>query len=78
MSNEQNNESSELIQIPASALVHCPKVDFKLARVGACVGCEHFTGLADRFPGGSHPFAVRYTVGCVARPTMREIKELAE
>lgn len=65
------------IDIPTTALVHCPLTDFKLRPVHACTACEHFGGLVDRFPGGPHSFVVRYRIACKARPTLREMQELA-
>lgn len=67
------------IEIPATALVHCQQVQFKLVRVAGCVGCAHFAGLSDRFPGSEAGFAQRYAVLCKpAEPIRRDIKELAE
>jgi hypothetical protein len=68
----------ETIEIPTNVLVQCPRVQFNFARMGACVGCDYFAGLDDRFPGSSHPFAVRYLVKCTHQPVRRELKELAE
>jgi hypothetical protein len=68
---------TEQIEIPPGAVVACPLKAFKLRSVAQCVACPHFTGLTDRFPDGVHEFKMRYMVGCAARPTMREIKELA-
>lgn len=71
-------EAAEQVDVPASALVHCPLVGFKLRQVAKCLECEHMQGraLVDRFPGAVQlAFAQRYTVPCTARPTLREIKE---
>ena len=71
-------EQALQVDVPASALVHCPLVGFKLRQVAKCLECEHMQGraLVDRFPGAAQlSFAQRYTVPCTARPTLREIKE---
>ncbi len=70
--------ANEEIEIPGNVLVHCPKVQFNLARMSACVNCEHFSGLEDRFPGSQMRFSVRYSVMCRHDPVKRELKELAE
>lgn len=58
-------ESEELLHIPPSVLVGCPKAAGRLTRLEKCPGCEHFAGLADRFGDGSkQPFAVRYLLSC--------------
>lgn len=66
------------IEIPENVLTHCPKVGFKLARIRACVSCESFAGLDDRFPGSNKDFAVRYMLKCSHDPVRRELRELAE
>ncbi len=66
------------VEVPSSALVHCPKVDYKLARVVACVGCEHFEGLEDRFPDSDVKLYLRFGVKCRHTAITREMKELAE
>lgn len=69
----------EIIDIPDGALVACPLHKFAFVRVGqSCPGCPHFAGLADRFPGGTHPFATRYTVRCKAEPVQRQVVQLVE
>jgi hypothetical protein len=69
----------ENIEIPDNVVIHCPKVQYRLARVAGCIGCEHFANLEDRFPGGDEmPFSVRYIVKCRHDPVKRELKELAE
>lgn len=73
----QQRGQEEQVEIPPSAVVACPLVGFKFNPVERCVACQHFGGLTDRFPGGPHEFKVRYLVGCTARPTMREIREVA-
>lgn len=74
---QDSTAGQEVIEIPQTALVACPEHGFRFARVEGCGDCPYFAGLQDRFPGGPHAFAVRYTVLCKARPTSREIKELA-
>lgn len=71
-------EHPDHIDIPANALVHCPKVKFALARMNKCVECEHFAGLNDRFPDGSVAFSKRFMLLCKHDPIQREIKEFAE
>ena len=40
------------VQVPATTLVRCPLVEFKLRAVARCCpGCEHFRGMQDRYPG---------------------------
>lgn len=70
-----DGEEKQQVDIPPTALVHCPLVDFKLRSVRKCVECEHFDGLHDRFPGGTHAFVVGFRVGCKARPVLREMVE---
>lgn len=78
MTQPQKDQAEEgVVHIPANALTACPEQAFKFVPVDACTRCPHFAGLQDRFPGGPHAFAVRYLVGCKARPVAREIKELA-
>jgi hypothetical protein len=74
---QEQAQDSGVIHIPENALVACPEQAFRFVAVDVCTGCPHFGGLQDRFPGGPHAFAVRYAVLCKARPTQREIKELA-
>jgi len=68
----------EHIEIPPNALVHCPKVEFSLVRLGKCAECESFAGLADRYPSSQIKFALRYSLLCHHDPVKREIKEIAE
>lgn len=73
------HEQQDQIEIPDSMRVHCPLAGFKLRQVSKCLECPHMEGgaLVDRFPGATHlGFAQRYSVGCNARPTLREIKEI--
>lgn len=74
---DTQDQAQDMVQIPPNALVACPEKAFNLARVEGCPACQHFAGLTDRFPGGPHEFKVRFLVQCKARPTQREIKELA-
>lgn len=73
-----DGEEQQQVAIPPTARVHCPLVDFKLRSINKCTACEHFDGLHDRFPGGSHGFVVRFRVGCKARPVLREMVETEE
>ena len=68
--------AGEEIEIPEGVRVRCPLVEFRLRKVGECPGCRHFRGLTDRFPGGKHAFAVRYSVLCAAEPAKRELFEI--
>lgn len=70
--------TDETIEIPDGTLVACPLHKFAMARVIHCPCCPHFAGLADRFPGGAHPFATRYTVRCKAEPVQRQVVQLVE
>lgn len=76
--NQTTEPQSEDITVPPNALINCPKVSFRFARVLGCVGCDAFSGLEDRFPGSKVPFSSRYLVKCAAEPVRRELKELAE
>lgn len=71
-------QEQDHIEIPSNVLVHCPKVQFALVRMGKCTECEYFAGLADRYPGSQIKFAQRYMLRCKHDPVMREPKELAE
>jgi hypothetical protein len=65
------------IEIPLSAHVRCPLIEFKLRPVAAhCPGCEHFRGIEQKFIGGKMAFERRYTVLCHARPQPRELFEV--
>lgn len=73
-----NEEPREEVDVPPTALVHCPLVAFKLRAAQQCIGCEHHHGMTDRFPGAANlSFVQRYRVTCSARPTLREMQELA-
>jgi hypothetical protein len=68
---------TETLDIPETVRVHCPLVEFRLRQVDKhCPTCPHFKGLADRFPGSSHKFAVRYAVLCAGEPSKRPLLEL--
>lgn len=69
--------AEDTIEIPESALIACPLVQFRLRKVGDyCPKCEHFRGLADRFPGSNHRFAMRYAVLCQGKIEPRAMQEL--
>jgi len=65
------------IEIPAGALVKCPKVKNQLVHLNACVRCEHYGELAERFPNPHMKFNERFMVAC-RFPTGRVIEMLAE
>jgi hypothetical protein len=70
-------KEAESIDIPLSAHVRCPLVEFKLRAVaGHCPGCEHFRGLEQKYAGGEIPFERRYSVLCHARPAARDLFEV--
>ena len=67
------------IDVPDTALVHCPKVEFDLVRAAACASCASFAGLADRFPGADNmPFGKRFLILCHQEPTKRNVMTLNE
>lgn len=68
--------SNDNIDLPDNLLLHCPQQQFKLARVAHCPGCDHFSGLADRFPGSDKPPAQRYMLLCRHDPIRREMMEM--
>lgn len=73
----EDQARAETIDIPETVRVHCPLIDYRLRQVDKhCPACPHFKGLADRFPGSNHKFAVRYSVLCVGEPTKRPLLEL--
>ena len=64
------------VEIPHSAFTWCPLTK-RLRQVIGCIGCEHFAGLADRFPGMvTATFSARYQVLCRADPVKREVFEV--
>ncbi len=69
---------AQAVDIPATAVLHCPLAGDKLRQVSKCLECPKFGGaLQDRFPGAVHlPFTQRYTVPCFARPVSRAMQEL--
>lgn len=69
--------SVETIEIPETARVRCPLVEFKLRLIAAhCPTCPHFKGLGDRFPGSKLPFDKRYLLLCQGAITNREVYEM--
>lgn len=52
------------ITIPADMMVACPVRQFKLRQGAKCEGCEHFRGVADRFPDSDVPFDQRFLIAC--------------
>lgn len=72
------SNAHQMVDIPRTALVRCPKAAGDLTPVQDCVVCPAFAGLGDRFPGSPHPFRVRYQVRCHAEPINREILILKE
>lgn len=52
------------ITIPTDIMVACPVRQFKLRQAAKCEGCQHFRGLADRFPNSDLPFDQRFLVEC--------------
>lgn len=73
-----SEDKKRLVEIPENVRVRCPLASYSLRRVAACPDCQHFRGLADRFSGGQHRFAVRFNVLCAGEPAKREILELEE
>ena len=67
------SERKAVIEIPNSAVVACPKVDYQLISPLECVDCEFHTGFADRFPGSDKTFAERYLIGCRGKVEMRQV-----
>lgn len=81
MNTEQHESpasAAQEVEIPATAVVHCPLVDFKLRQVAKCMDCPKFGGaLQDRFPGAAHlSFTQRYAVPCFDKPVSRQMTEL--
>lgn len=75
--NGSKHPVAEGVEVPELVRVRCPLVEFRLRAVaGHCPGCEHFRGLADRFPGSAHAFAVRFAVLCAAEAVRRELFEV--
>jgi len=70
----------ETVEIPSSVLVRCPLVGFRMRAIAPhCSRCDHFKGLADRFPGAKHlEFGKRFMILCAAEPVRRELFEVAE
>jgi len=77
MANNSPASAREEVEIPESVRVRCPLVEYRLRAVAShCPACPHFQGLADRFPGSKHAFAIRYAVLCAGEPAKRELFEL--
>lgn len=69
--------AEETIDIPPEVLVHCPLVEYRLRPVARhCPDCPHFRGLADRLPGSSQRFGVRYLVRCQGEIKQRPLQEI--
>jgi hypothetical protein len=69
--------AEETIEVPQGVRVRCPLAEYRLRAVAAhCPACEHFRGMADRFPGSRHGFTVRFSVLCAGEPVKRELFEL--
>lgn len=70
-------ESSE-VDLPATLMVQCPKVAFRLQSIHVCRGCDQCGGVADRFPGEEHIApAKRFAIRCYAEPVKRPLLEMA-
>ncbi len=68
----------DMIEIPDTALVRCPMVQYDLVPVARCVDCKAFGGLIDRFPGSRAPFVKRYILKCFYEPVQREMFNIAK
>ena len=55
-------ENAATPEIPSSAFVPCPLINFKNRSVSKCLGCEHFKGMIDI--GNNAQFEERYRVAC--------------
>lgn len=73
-----SGDQEQHIEMPTNVLLRCPKVGYRMARLGGCAECESFAGLEDKFPGGNMPFAGRYLLKCIHQPVRRELTEIAE
>lgn len=66
----------EYVDIPQALFVNCPLAEHALRRVvDACLGCQHYHGLADRFPSEKR-FEVRYAVLCTGAPMQRKMQRV--
>lgn len=52
------------VEVPDNVYVECPMIEKKLRLVVDCLGCEHYTGLNQRFQDEKTPFRVRFQVRC--------------
>lgn len=74
--NADTEKETDMIDVPDTAYVRCPKSAFKLVQVSNCHVCSGFSGLADRFPGAEMAFAKRFLVLCRYEPMKRELFEI--
>ncbi len=74
MSDEQQTQPNQ-VEVPANVYVECPLAGKRLRAVSACLTCEHYATLHERFPDENVPFAKRFMVGC-AFPIGRMIFEV--
>lgn len=58
--------ADQTIEIPGTAFVPCPAMEFKQTRVARCPQCQHFKGFVDTIPriAQSVEFTARYRVFC--------------
>lgn len=71
-------EVEDLISIPPTVYVACPKKTGLHTRVDKCPDCPHWAGVGDRFPGAAPmAFSARYTLKC-AHPVNRPMLEIDE
>ncbi len=73
MSDEQQTQPKQ-VEVPTNVYVECPLIDRRLRSVTACLKCEHYATLHERFADEKVPFAKRYMVGCCF-PTARALFE---
>lgn len=69
--------SSDLrdVEIPRTAFVPCPKVEFRNVRVAeSCPGCEHYAGLVLVDPRPGIRFVHKMRVGCAHAVTRTMIE----
>ena len=57
-------EEQRHVQVPPNVYVECPLVGKRLRAAIACLDCEHYVGLNERFPDERMEFAVRFQVAC--------------
>lgn len=70
-----SDEQHQPIEVPNNVLVECPRAGRRLRAVSACLTCEDYVGLHERFPDAKAPFAKRFMVGC-RHPFARAIFEM--